>query len=168
MQQVHSDLLGFTCFATQTRHAAMQCRSLYGRDVLVNGGSHKRVYERQPRVIEQNVSVGQGGRGRPDGRLVVAAQRRHLDHGGSIAHDRDGARDVRGLRSEAVKAPTHVAGHGVDTEALQPSGARRTGGRPLTGEFAQQLAHEERVASRGVMAGRLELGRRCARERRAE
>jgi hypothetical protein len=57
-----------------------------------------------------------------------------------------------------AQASADAAGHRLDAEPIQPLRALRRRRHAVALELAQQLPHEQRVASRAVVACHLELG----------
>ena len=153
-QQVRRDLLRRRLVLGEQRgRASVAHDALRERHLVVDRVAHERVHEPGGRLRHEDLGAGERRRG--DGRLL---ERHAGQRGGHALHGdpEDGERLRQGDR--LVPEPVQPHQHGArDRPRPDPAhGARLARERPdvLLGERREELAQQQRVAARGLEAGR--------------
>ena len=153
-KQVRRDLLGVGVLGgEQARGTRMRQRPCGRREIVIDGGPHDRVDELQRQLRLQDLDRGQRVSGLRCGPLVQLREQRRVAQMRPAAEHRDRLRQTaRPFRQPREPQHDRVP-YRARPELADAGGRGRRRGDPVTRERAEQLAREERIASRGVVAG---------------
>ena len=153
-EQLRRDLLaGRAVVAQHAGRALVLQLALGGRELVVDGVAHERVHEAQRRLGAQDLRAHERPRRAGHGRLVELGERGDDGQLGALAQHAHRARHRRGVRGEPGEAEQDGAGDGARADGAHGVEVRGVGTDALGLQRAQQLAQQQRVAARGVVAG---------------
>jgi hypothetical protein len=115
-------------------------------------------------VGTQDLRLGQPIRGLGDPRLIEAGELGDDGQPGVLAQHRHGPRHLDRLVAHAGKAQQHGARYRPRPDLAHQVSVARVGRHPVGGQGRHQLAEQERVAARGLVAGGAEGGFGAASE----
>ena len=159
LEDLRGDLLRrAVALGEQPRGARVEVGALEQRDVVVDRRADDGVDEGERVARGEHLRAHEQRRGLVGGRRVEPGELGRGGEAGAVAEDGHGARERHGPGGQAREAQQHDARDPARAErgdALRLARGRRD---PLGGDLAQQLAHQQRVAGGGEVAGGAEAG----------
>ncbi len=156
-QQVHHRLVGARGIGVQQHgRPAVSAGPPRRRQVCLDGGAQQRVHEAQRQLPGQQAGAVQLVGGRLRLAIVEPGERGRVPQLAAPQHG-DRARQLARVAAQAGQAPHDAIAQPLRRQRFQPRGRLARGGQGVLARGAQQLAHEQRVARRRLVAASREL-----------
>ena len=139
--------------AQHAGRARVQQLALAERQALVDGVAHQRVHEARRRLRAQDLGPRERGHRARHVRLLEAGDAGHRGQVRALAEHGHGAGDRGGLAGKLREPQQHGAGDRARTDRAHHVGVRGIRLDRVGLERVHELADEQRVATRGLVAG---------------